>query len=185
VNTAPAPAPRRQPGALVASLATAVAVVTVLVSSMVLARDARRLLDRDWVMVWPWLVEFAAAVVIVAGAWSVRTTHPRASTGLAVAAAASLLPLWAAWPWLPAPVRAAVLAAAPVTVGGIAQVALGWPTQASAAARAARRAVFGLAGAAGLAHLLGYNPFADPGCLRICRDIPPPLGGLLTTRQRW
>jgi signal transduction histidine kinase len=112
----------------------------------------------------------------------VRTTHPRASTGLAVAVVASLLPLWAAWPWLPGPVRAGVLAAAPVAVAGLAQVALGWPTQAPAAARGAGRAVFGLAGAASLAHLVGYNPFADPGCLRTCRDVQPPLGGLLTTR---
>jgi signal transduction histidine kinase len=183
VNPAPAPpAPRRERGALAASLATAVAVVTVLASSMVLARDAPQLLHKDWAAAWPWLVEFAAAAVMVAGAWSVRTTHPRASTGLAVAVAGSLLPLWAAWPWLPGPVRAGVLAAAPVTVAGLAQVALGWPTQAPPAARAAGRAVFGLAGAAGLAHLLGYNPFADPGCTRTCQDVQPPLGGLLTTR---
>jgi signal transduction histidine kinase len=182
VNTAPVPTPRRQTAAFAASLATAVAVVTVLVSSLVLARDARRLLDRDWVTAWPWLVALAAAVVMVAGAWLVRTTHPRASTGLAVAATASLLPLWAAWPWLPGPVRAGVLAAAPVAVAGLAQVALGWPTQSSPGARGAGRAVFGLAGAAGLAHLLGYNPFADPGCLRTCQDVQPPLGGLLTTQ---
>ena len=39
-----------------------------------------------------------------------------------------------------------------------------------------------LAGAAALAHLLGYNPFADPGCFRTCEDVPPLLGGILTTR---
>jgi signal transduction histidine kinase len=183
VNPAPAPpAPKRQTGALAASLATAIAVVTVLGSSLVLAKDARQFVDRDWVTVWPWLVESAAAAVMVAGAWSVWTTHPPASTGLALAVAASLLPLWAAWPWLPGPVRAGVLAAAPVTVAGVAQVALGWPTPATPRARAAGRAVFGLASAASLVHLLGYNPFADPGCLRTCQDVPPPLGGLLTTR---
>jgi len=102
VNAAAEPsAPRRQTGALAASLATVVAVVTVLGSSLALAKDARQLVDRDWMTVWPWLVEFAAAVVMVLGAWLVRTTHPWASTGLAVAVAASLLPLWAAWPWLP------------------------------------------------------------------------------------
>jgi signal transduction histidine kinase len=42
--------------------------------------------------------------------------------------------------------------------------------------------VYVLAGAAALAHLLGYNPFADPGCLRTCQDVRPPLGGPLTTR---
>ena len=183
VNVASAPsAPGRATGALPASLATVVAVATVLASSIVLARDDPRLLNKDWPAAWPWLVEFAAAVVMVGGAWSVRTTHPRASTGLAVAVVASLLPLWAAWPWLPGPVRAGVLAVAPVTVAGIAQVALGWPTQAPRAARGAGWAVFGLAGTASLAHLLGYNPFADPGCLRTCQDVQPLLGGLLTTR---
>jgi signal transduction histidine kinase len=182
VNAAPAPpAPRQEAGALAASLAAAVAVVTVIGSSLLLARDDPMLLDRGWVTAWPWLVELAAAVVMVAGTWSVRATHPCASTGLAVAAAASLLPLWAAWPWLPGSVRAGVLAAAPVAVAGVAQVALGWPTQSSPVVRGAGRAVFGLAGAAGLAHLLGYNPFADPGCLRTCQDVQP-LGGLLTTR---
>jgi signal transduction histidine kinase len=183
VNTAPAPpAPRRGTGALAASFATTVAVVTVLGSSLVLARDDPQLLDNEWAAAWPWLVEFAAAVVIVVGAWSVRTTHPWASTGLAVAAAASLLPLWAAWSWLPGPVRAGVLAAAPFTVAGVAQAALGWPTQSSPATRAAGRAMFGLACGAALAHLLGYNPFADPGCLRTCQDVQPLLGGLLTTQ---
>jgi signal transduction histidine kinase len=160
----------------------AVAVITVLESSLELAGDAPQFVGSGGATAWLSLVESAAAVVTVAGAWSVRTTHPLASTGLAVAAAASLLPLWAAWPWLPGPVRAGVLAAAPVTVVGVAQVALGWPTQASPGALGAGRAVFGLAGAAGLAHLLGYNPFADPGCVRTCQDVQPPLGGLLTTR---
>jgi signal transduction histidine kinase len=181
-GAAPAPTPRRDRGALAASLATVVAVVTVIGSSLVLARDDPQLLDRDWVAAWPSLVEFAAAAVMVAGAWSVRTTHPLASTGLALATAASLLPLWAAWPWLPGPVRAGVLAAAPLTVAGVAQVALGWPTQASPAALGAGRAAFVLAGAASVAHLLGYNPFADPGCILTCEEVPPLLDGFLTTR---
>jgi signal transduction histidine kinase len=42
--------------------------------------------------------------------------------------------------------------------------------------------VFALAGVAGLTYLLGYNPFADPGCFRTCEDVPPLLGGLLTTQ---
>ncbi len=50
----------------------------------------------------------------------------------------------------------------PVAVAGVAQVALSWQTESLPAAPGAGRAVFGLAGAAGLAHLLGYNPFADP-----------------------
>jgi signal transduction histidine kinase len=171
--------PRR--ATLAAPLATTVAVVTVVASSLVLVRYDPELLGERSTTPWLSFVELAAAVVMVAGAWLVRATHPPASTGLAVATTASLLPLWAALPWLPGPVRAGVLAAAPLTVAGVAQVALGWPADPSSAARAGR-AVNVLAGAAALVHLLGYNPFADPGCFRICQDVAPLLGGLVTTQ---
>jgi signal transduction histidine kinase len=156
--------------------------VTVVASSLVLVRYDPELLGERSTTPWLSFVELAAAVVMVAGAWLVRATHPPASTGLAVATTASLLPLWAALPWLPGPVRAGVLAAAPLTTAGVAQVALGWPADPSPAARRAGRAVYVLAGAAALAHLLGYNPFADPGCFRTCEDVTPLLGGLVTTR---
>ena len=175
-------APRRATDALAAPLATTVAVVTVVASSLVLARYDPELVGERSTTPWLSFVELAAAVVMVAGAWAVRATHPLASTGLAVATAGSLLPLWAASPWLPGPVRAGVLAAAPFTVAGVAQVALGWPTDPSPAARRAGRAMYVLAGAAGLAQLLGYNPFADPGCFRTCEDVAPLLGGFVTTQ---
>ena len=180
--TAEPAAPRRTGGALAAPLATAVAVVTVVASALVLARYDPELVGERSATPWLSFAELAAAVVMVAGAWAVRTTHPGASTGLAVATVGSLLPLWVTSPWLPAPVRAGVLAAAPFTVAGVAQVALGWPTEVAPAMRRAGRAVYVLAGAAALAHLLGYNPFADPGCFRTCEDVPPVLGGILTTR---
>ena len=175
-------APRWATDALAAPLATTVAVVTVVASSLVLARYDPELVGERSTTPWLSFVDLAAAVVMVAGAWAVRATHPPASTGLAVATAGSLLPLWAALPWLPGPVRAGVLAAAPLTVAGVAQVALGWPADPSPAARRAGRAVYVLAGAAGLTHLLGYNPFADPGCFRTCEDVAPLLGGLVTTQ---
>jgi signal transduction histidine kinase len=175
-------ASRRATDALAAPLATTVAVVTVVASSLVLVSYDPELVGERATTPWLSFVELAAAVVMVAGAWVVRATHPLASTGLAVATAGSLLPLWAAWPWLPGPVRAGVLAAAPFTVAGLAQVALGWPAEVAPAARGAGRAVYVLAGAAGLTHLLGYNPFADPGCFRTCEDVAPLLGGLLTTQ---
>jgi signal transduction histidine kinase len=175
-------APGRALGALAAPLATTVAVVTVVASALVLARYDPELVGERATTPWLSFVELAAAAAMVAGAWAVRATHPPASTGLAVATAGSLLPLWATSPWLPGPVRAGVLAAAPLTVAGLAQVALGWPTEVAPAARGAGRAVYILAGVAGLAHLLGYNPFADPGCFRTCEDVPPLLGGFLTTQ---
>jgi signal transduction histidine kinase len=180
--TAGPAAPGRVADALAAPLATTVAVVTVVASSLVLARYDPELVGERSATPWLSFVELAAAVVMVAGAWAVRATHPLASTGLAVATAGSLLPLWAASPWLPGPVRAGVLAAAPLTVAGVAQVALGWPTDVPPAARRAGQAVYTLACAAGLAQVLGYNPFADPGCFRTCEDVAPLLGGFLTTQ---
>jgi signal transduction histidine kinase len=181
-TTPGASAPGRATGALAAPLATMVAVVTVVASTLVLARYDPALVGERSTTPWLSFVELAAAAAMVAGVWSVRATHPLASTGLAVATAGSLLPLWAASPWLPEPVRAGVLAAAPFTVAGVAQVALGWPTDVAPLARRAGRAVYILAGAAALAHLLGYNPFADPGCFRTCEDVAPLLGGLVTTQ---
>jgi signal transduction histidine kinase len=176
-------APMRPAGAIAALLATAMAVVTVLAYSVALARDDLGLGAADQVPAWLRLAELAAVAVVVAGTWAVRVDHPRASTGLAIGAVGSLLPLWAAWSWLPGPVRAGVLAAAPLTVAGTAQVALGWPPEASASARRAGRAVVVLAGAASLAHLLGYNPLADPGCARTCDDVPPILDSVLSTKS--
>jgi signal transduction histidine kinase len=175
--------PRRATGAIAASLATATAVVTVLAYSVALARDDLGLGVERQVPAWLRLAELVAVAVVVAGTWAVRVDHPRASTGLAVAAVGSLLPLWAAGSWLPGPVRAGVLAATPLTVAGTAQVALGWPPKASASARRVGRAVLVLVGAASLAHLLGYNPFADPGCARACDDVRPVLASVLTTRS--
>ena len=174
-------APGRAPGALAAPLATTVAVVTAVASALVLARYDPALIGERSTTPWLSFVDLAATVVMVAGAWAVRATHPLASTGLAVATAGSLLPLWAASPWLPGWLRAAVLAAAPFTVAGLAQVALAWPTEVPPAARLAGRAVYVLTGVASLTHLLGYNPFADPGCFRTCEDVQPLLGGLLAT----
>ena len=96
----------------------------------------------------------------------------------AVATAGSLLPLWAALPWLPGPVRAGVLAAAPLTVAGVLRspglaggpIACRPPRRASHLHPCRRRRP---------AHLLGYNPFADPGCFRTCEDVAPLLGGLV------
>ena len=87
----------RAAGAIAASLATAAAAVTVLAYSVALARDDLSLGVEDQVPAWLRLAELAAVAVAVAGTWAVRADHPRASTGLAIGAVGSLLPLWAAW----------------------------------------------------------------------------------------
>jgi len=184
VDATPAPmAPGRAAGAVAAWLATAIAVTTVLAYSVALARHDVTLGAEDRVPAWLRLTELAAVAVMVLGTWIVRVDHPRASTGLAAAAVGSLLPLWAAWSWLAAPVRAGVLAATPLIVAGIAQVALGWPPTSPATTRRAGRAVVVLIGVASLAHLLGYNPFADPGCARTCEDVHPILAGVLSAES--
>ena len=176
-------APGRATGAVAAWLATAIAVTTVLAYSVALARHDVTLGAEDRVPAWLRLTELAAVAVMVLGTWIVRSDHPRASAGLAAAAVGSLLPLWAAWSWLAAPVRAGVLAATPLTVAGTAQVALGWSPTSPATTRRAGRAVVVLIGVASLAHLLGYNPFADPGCARTCDDVHPILASVLSAES--
>ena len=184
MDATPAPmAPGRAAGAVAAWLATAIAVTTVLAYSVALARHDVTLGAEDRVPAWLRLTELAAVAVMVLGTWIVRVDHPRASTGLAAAAVGSLLPLWAAWSWLAAPVRAGVLAATPLTVAGTAQIALGWPPTSPATTRRAGRAVVVLIGIASLAHLLGYNPFADPGCARTCDDVHPILASVLSAES--
>ena len=97
-------APKRAAGAIAASLATATAAVTVLAYSVALARDDLGPGAEDQVPAWLRLAELAAVAVVVAGTWAVRVDHPRASAGLAIGAVGSLLPLWAAWSWLPGPI---------------------------------------------------------------------------------
>jgi signal transduction histidine kinase len=157
--------------------------VTVLAYWVALARDGRGLGAEHLVPAWVRPAELAAVAVVVAGTWAVRADRPRASTGLAVGAVGALLPLWAALSWLPGPVRAGVLAATPLTVAGTAQVALGWPLEVSASARRVGQVVLVLAGSASLMYLLGYNPFADPGCARTCDDVRPILDGVLDTKS--
>jgi signal transduction histidine kinase len=160
-----------------------VAGLTVLTSALAdrFADDPLAFAERQ-LPAWLSLLSLVAVGLLVAGLWASRAHHPKASIGLAVATAASLLPLWAAWSWLPDAVRAEALAATPFVVVGVAQVALGWTVPNSRNASAAMR-VFALVVAAGGVHLLGYDPFADPGCARTCADVTPLLDGLLSTRS--
>jgi signal transduction histidine kinase len=166
------------------SLATGVAVLTVLLSALAdrVGDDPLAFVERR-LPAWLTTVGVAVVGVVVAGLWATRAHHPRASIGLAVAAAGSLLPFWAAWAWLPDVVRAGVLAATPFVVVGVAQVGLGWSVPSSRNASTAMRLVFALVVGGVLVHLLGYDPFADPGCARTCADVTPLLDGLLSTRS--
>jgi signal transduction histidine kinase len=94
------------------------------------------------------------------------------TTGMVVATAGALVPALAATTDLPPAVRAGVLAATPLAVAGVAQVALRGPPT----------VVYAFAIAAVAVHAAGYNPFADPACSRVCADVPPVLDGALSTR---
>jgi signal transduction histidine kinase len=130
-----------------------------------------------------WLVvaEIAAALAVLAGVWAARAGGPRVVLGMAIAGAAALLPAWAAWAWLPAPLAVALVATAPLATGGITQAALAWPRATSPATHRAILSVYAAAGLAAVVYLVGYNPFADPGCVRTCADVPPLLRGVVST----
>jgi signal transduction histidine kinase len=185
-TTRASPARGRVEGLVAAGAATGMAGVAIVASYLAVVHNEPIPFDQDdpgRLATWMILVELVSAAAVTAGAWVVRAHHPHAAAGLAVAAAGVLLPFWAAWSWLPSPVRAGVLAAFPLAAAGISRVALHWGVRRSSTARLGLRSVTLLTLAATLVHLLGYNPFADPGCARVCDDVRPVLDGLLTTRS--
>lgn len=125
------------------------------------------------------VLELFAAVLLVTATCMASGHRPRVSVALALNGLGILVPLWAAWPSLPAEARAAALAVAPLSVSGAAHVAMGWRTGREWSSRL--RIVYLLAAAAGVTHLLAYNPFADPACLRTCVDIKPIASTVIDT----
>jgi signal transduction histidine kinase len=172
----------RQARAVITSIAIGVAVLTVLVSALAVragddpfASTGRRFPA--------WLTVVGLILIgFIVGGLRATTTRPGASCGLAAATIGSLLPLWAAWSWLPDRVQAGVLAATPFAVM-VALVALNWSAAGSHNPRMAMRIVFALIVTSGVVHLLGYNPLTDSGCALTCVDVTPVLDGLLSTRS--
>lgn len=176
----------RAVGVAAAATATALAIVAATASYLALAQNEPIPLNPypfGGLATWLVLVELAAATSIAAGVWASRAQYPYAAAGLAIASTAVLVPFWATGSWLPAPARAGFLAASPLAVASVSQVALRWGARPPGSARITLRATYSLAAAATLVHLLGYNPFADPGCALVCGDVRPVLDGLLTTRS--
>jgi signal transduction histidine kinase len=172
----------RRAATVTTSLATGVAVLTALMSALAdrVGDDPLAFAERR-MPAWLSVVCLVAVGLVVTGLWATRNHHPRASIWLAVATVGSLLPLWAAWSWLPDGVRAGVLAAMPFVVVGTAQVALGWSAPSSRNASRAVRVVLALVVAGAVVHILGYDPFADPGCARTCADVTPLFADLFST----
>jgi signal transduction histidine kinase len=91
--------------------------------------------------------------------------------GVALIVLGWLLPAFASWIALGPYPRAALLAAPPLAVAGVAVLG-----------RTHLRAALPLAGAAVAAHLLTYDPFFDPACDRTCLSAPAPLSTVVGTR---
>jgi hypothetical protein len=125
------------------------------------------------------------AVLLVASALvpaAVFADRPRvrSAIGLAIASVGSQVPFWAAWPGLSDELRSAALALMPLTIAGVAASIQGWT------ARSPSRALLAsylFAALAVTVHLLGYDPFADPGCARTCGDVAAPLEFALTAHE--
>ena len=159
-----------------AAAATIVAIITVVgstredpTSSDVITASAAQL-----------AVGVTALFVVTVSTWATVWGHPQASVGLAVTATGLLVPSWATFEWLSADVRAGVLAAVPLAVAGTAAVGLHWPVDRPPGRMLG--ATYVLALGAAVVHLVGYNPFDDPGCAQTCLDVRPAAAELLSTR---
>jgi len=119
----------------------------------------------------------ASALVPVA----VFAARPRTACalGLAIASVGSQVPFWAAWPGLPDGLRSAALAVTPLTVAGVAAAVHGWaPRPVSWVLRAS----FVVVALAVTIHILAYDPFGDPGCVRTCGNVTAPLEFALSAK---
>jgi signal transduction histidine kinase len=164
----------RVAGRTAAAATTAIALVTV----VGFAREIGLPFERSFP---PWIIGLGlvGTVAIAAGAWATSGWRPQVSIGLGVASVGFFVPVWAAWPSLPNAVRAASLAVAPFAIAGVCHVGL----------RLANRAgnerilwtIYVLLMSAAIVHLVAYDAFADPGCVRTCLHGDPIAGQLLST----
>jgi signal transduction histidine kinase len=163
---------------VVAATATA-CVVTALIhgrdlgSTSALGRPAAQVL---------WAGTALVSVGLLWGVWSLASDRPLASIGLSGTGVGLLLPTFASITSLPAGVRAALLALTPATVGAVALVTLGWPRPTERRTPPAF-GVVALALGAGVAHVLGYDPFADVACDLTCETFSAPLAVALGARN--
>ena len=119
-----------------------------------------------------------ASALVPAAVFAARP-RTRSAIWLAVASVGSQVPFWAAWPGLSDELRSAALAVAPLTIAGVAASVHGWTTRSPSKAL---RASYLFVVLAVVVHLLGYDPFADPGCARTCGDVAAPLEFALTAQ---
>jgi signal transduction histidine kinase len=129
-------------------------------------------------------VNLMVLVLVVAAAWFTCGVRPRLTAGLAVAAWGWALPVLATLVNLPLGLRVAGYAASPGVAAGISLMFLRWRTDRTPTPTSRRMTalVWILTGIAAMTLILGYEPFADPGCTTACSEGSTPLGWLLSTR---
>jgi signal transduction histidine kinase len=171
-------APRGSPvpvGVIAAGTVAVVAGATVIASALALHQPglAAWLSAPEW-SVW---VDSAALAAMVAGLAAALVGRGASAEPYAVACLAAVVPVWAQLPWVPAAAGSVALATQPLAIAGLGHAAVR-----GAAPRPAILTLYGLAAGACAVHVLGYDPFADPGCVRTCVPVAPVAGGLLSTR---
>lgn len=104
------------------------------------------------------------------------------AAGIALAGIAVIVPAWAAWSWMAAPLRAGLLSTTPLAVAGTALAAGCWSADRQRRDRQLLTACLVASALAVLVHLAGYDPFEDPGCARACIAVPVLLGPIISAR---
>ncbi|MDP9221478.1 MAG: hypothetical protein M3P23_13210, partial [Actinomycetota bacterium] len=128
-----------------------------------------------------WLLLVAVLLATATGtAWLMRRDEPGVATALAVALTGAVVPFLAGWTALSPQVRAVLPAASYVVAPAVARVGTAWTST-----RTSRLvlASSGLCVVAATVHVLAYDPFGDPECVRICRDVTPLLHIVVSTQR--
>src|SRR4051794_17105006 len=159
------------------------AIAAIVALSLVVIGTARQdpLLDVEWSAPRALVaLGLAGCAAMVLAAWLLCRARPLASIGLAVTVAGLLAPSVSGWTSMSTSIRAACLAVVPLALIGIGWIARAWDP---AGGRGTFAVVVTLSLAAVLLHWAGYNPFDDTACDRICANVSPIAGGIVSTRR--
>ena len=119
---------------------------------------------------WASVLSGGCLLLGVLASWTCRMTRPGVAFGLAAAVVGAALPVWASWTEAPAVLRFLALAGPALVAAGLAQVVPRWPMGGSRLGALAWIS----STAAVVVHALGYDPFADLHCARVCRSTVGP-----------
>jgi signal transduction histidine kinase len=131
---------------------------------------------------WLRVLATVACATCVAAIW-MTTSRPSIGMGLALLLMGWLVPTWADSSTLAPHVRVAAESAWPMVVTGVAVVALLWHRPMPRYTWTALTMISAVASSATLVAGLGRNPFEDPRCSEICREVSAPLHRVISTPQ--